>query len=67
MPGNLGAAREAAVGESFERGALGAAMADVDDVARAKVRERVRTALRPFVAADGVAPPGSIWLVSARA
>jgi SAM-dependent methyltransferase len=67
VPINLGADLEEAVAESLERGALGTAMVGVDDATREKVRTRVRSVLAPFVTREGVAPPGSVWLVSARA
>lgn len=67
LPVNLGADVEEAATESLNTGALSRAVADAGDVVRAAVRDRVRAALAPYASADGVAPPGSVWLVRARA
>ena len=48
-------------------GPLARALAEAGDDVRARVREAVSQALHPYDGPDGIALPGSVWLVSAQA
>src|SRR5579871_443027 len=64
---NLGANLDDAVGASLSIGPLARAAVELDELTRARVRERVREVLMPYQTPAGVAPPAACWLVRARA
>ncbi|HEV7932875.1 MAG TPA: class I SAM-dependent methyltransferase [Actinomadura sp.] len=49
----------------FATGPVRFNLADVDPVALARVRDEVRSALRPYETADGVRLSGGVWVVTA--
>ena len=63
----LGETLDAAVDEVLAIGPLARAAGELPEATRAQIRERVRAALEPFVAPDGVALPAAVWLAGARA
>jgi hypothetical protein len=48
-------------------GPLARRIAELSADTRARIRERLIAALTPFATPDGVAPPTSCWLATARA
>ncbi|HTR55032.1 MAG TPA: class I SAM-dependent methyltransferase [Kofleriaceae bacterium] len=63
----LGDTLESAVDEVLSIGPLARAAGELPEATRAQIRERVRAALEPYVAPDGVALPAAVWLAGARA
>ncbi len=66
VPVNMGRNADEAAEEAMNRGALDRATADLDEPTRAKILARVREVMARYATPEGVSPPGSIWLVSAR-
>jgi SAM-dependent methyltransferase len=66
-PVNLGANLDEAVEASLNNGVLLRAASGLDEIVRTAIRARVREVLSPFAGPEGVSPPGSIWLVGAKA
>ena len=64
---NMGATLDDAVGASVSIGPLARVAGDLDELTRARIRERVREALAAFKTPAGIAPPAACWLVGARA
>jgi SAM-dependent methyltransferase len=64
---NMGATTGEAVTEALTIGPLARAAAELDDIAREKIRTRIAPVLAKFEAPYGVTPPAAVWLVSASA
>lgn len=64
---NLGATTEDAVTEALTIGPLARAAAELDDIARDKIRKCITPVLKAFETPYGVTPPAAVWLVGASA
>jgi SAM-dependent methyltransferase len=62
---NLGATTEEAVTEALTIGPLARAAAELDDIARDKIRARIAPVLAGYETPYGITPPAAVWLVSA--
>ncbi|HUO97938.1 MAG TPA: class I SAM-dependent methyltransferase [Rhizomicrobium sp.] len=67
LPVNLGSNLDEAADESINTGALSRAASGATEEVKQEVRARVRAVLAPYAKPEGVAPPGSVWFVSASA
>ena len=61
----MGADAEEAAKEALVIGPLARAAAELDEDARAKVRERVAQAMQAYRTDLGITPPAACWLVGA--
>lgn len=64
---NLGGSLDSATQQMLEVGPISRAVADVDEIARAKIAAAVRVALEKYATPNGITPTAACWLVGAKA
>jgi Methylase involved in ubiquinone/menaquinone biosynthesis len=62
----LGTTLDEAIDQTLNLGPLARQTRELDDDAKARVREAIAPVLARYQTDDGIAPPSAVWLVSAR-